>query len=296
MNCELPATGVATTASVLIAVCLLVGGCGVLLWARRADRRALFCGVLVVVSAAGLATSHPTEAANNCVTTTAAPATLPPTTVASESSAPASTVPGTTIAATSTSTTTSTTTTTTTVVPTTVPVVAFCGTLVLDATHSLDVSISMEGGAGTYTALVPPSGACDGEVLDSGPAARLELLRSCDVLRGEQARLNACASDYRWDVDYVTAGRLLVCLRRPDGLTTRLLTPTREVRSRAEWLGAGLLRLLRFALLLERLANLLRGVLLRCLLGHGRLLVIAHDSTATQRCYVRRAVWFSERR
>ena len=170
MNCELPATGVATTASVLIAACLLVGGCGVLLWARRADRRALFCGVLVVVSAAGLATSHPTGASNNCVNTTAPPATLPPTTVASESSAPASTVPGTTIAATSTSTTTSPTTTTTTVVPTTVPVVAFCGTLALNDTDSLDVFISMEGGAGTYTALVPPSGACDGEVLDSGPA------------------------------------------------------------------------------------------------------------------------------
>lgn len=142
-----------------------------LLWARRADRRALFCGVLVMAAAAGLATSNPTEASDNCVTTTAAPATLPPTTVASESSAPASTVPGTTIAATSTSTTTSTTTTTTTVVPTTVSVVAFCGTLVLDATLSLDVSISMEGGAGTYTALVPPTGACDGEeVVDSGPA------------------------------------------------------------------------------------------------------------------------------
>lgn len=198
MNCQLPATGGGDLGVVvLVAATLIVLGTTALLIVRRSGPHVILPVLIGFVIVIGVTAPDAARAADDCVTTTAsvggasgssAPATTGPTTAPTPATtspapttAPATTTPTTTtttsttlITTTTTAPTTTTSTTSTTAPPTTIPNVAFCGTLIPTGSppdQSVDVYISLQGGAGTYSVTVPASGNCDGQQqVDAGLA------------------------------------------------------------------------------------------------------------------------------
>jgi hypothetical protein len=157
VNCQLPSTGGSGIALLAFASALVVIGL-TLVAAMRGHRRrtAPVAVAIVALTVCALAVERPAEAAFDC------PPTTVPTTLATSTTAAAlvpTSAPSTTTAPTTTIATT-----------TTLGAVNFCSPLIPNDSGGfmVDVLIQLSGGIGTFSARAPSSGACDGEVVNSG--------------------------------------------------------------------------------------------------------------------------------
>ena len=186
MNCQLPATGTTAGTTLVVAAIIVIAGLVALLVTRRHGARAVVPVVLILAAALGFAPAPPADAASDCPTTTApavtastAPPTAPSTTVVES---PSSSSVTSTIAPT----------TSTTIDP---GIASFCGALVPTdgGGITIDVSIELTGGAGSFTASAPSTGACDGEDQTSGPVVDSDFFNP-DEYCGELTAIQAATA------------------------------------------------------------------------------------------------------